>query len=58
LELKAEQYALAMLFVQSEAKRNGVNKKGSAFLAEKNLKQLGENMNILPEYFELLIAAL
>ena len=63
LELKAEQYALAMLFVQSEAKTNrfrekGDNKKGSAFLAEKNLKQLGENMNILPEYFELLVAAL
>ncbi len=61
LELKAEQYALAMLFVQSEAKTNRFrekDKKGSAFLAEKNLKQLGENMNILPEYFELLIAAL
>jgi uncharacterized protein (TIGR02444 family) len=61
LELKAEQYALAMLFVQSEAKTNRFrekDKKGSAFLAEKNLKQLGENMNILPEYFELLVAAL
>ena len=63
LELKAEQYALAMLFVQSEAKMNGIKKNGakkngSVTLAEENLKRLGENMNIHPEYFELLIAAL
>lgn len=63
LELQAEQYALVMLFVQSEAKRNGFKKNGAKkseldILAEENLKQLGENMDILPEYFELLMAAL
>ena len=68
LELQAEQYALAMLYVHnaannSEIKLKGAIKKGAgisglASLAENNLKRLGEKMNILPEHFQLLITML
>jgi uncharacterized protein (TIGR02444 family) len=68
LELQAEQYALAVLYVHnatnnSEVKlkgaiTKGASKSGPVFLAENNLKRLGETMNILPEHFQLLITML
>jgi uncharacterized protein (TIGR02444 family) len=73
LELQAEQYALAILYVHNATnssevkkkatKRKGVNAKGASksgpvFLAEDNLKRLGESMNILPEHFHSLITTL
>lgn len=73
LELQAEQYALAILYVHNAtnssdanmegaelkgANTKGASKSGPVFLAEDNLKRLGETMNILPEHFESLIATL
>jgi uncharacterized protein (TIGR02444 family) len=50
LELKAEQYALAMLFVH-----NDVKQEKSGLTSIDNLSVLGQTMNILPEHFDTLI---
>ena len=68
LELRAEQYALAMLYVHCEARVKGVSNNGAknngaknnreSMMAADNLQLLGEELNILSEHFELLMAAL
>ena len=50
LELKAEQYALAMLFVH-----NDLQQEKSGLTSIDNLSVLGQTMNILPEHFDTLI---
>ncbi len=58
LELKAEQYALAMLFVHCENKHSESKQSGGVITAKENLSRLGQEIRLSPEHFELLITAL
>lgn len=53
LELQAEQYALAMLFVSCEKYQSG-----KAISEKDNLEKLGKSMNIPSEHFKLLMLVL
>lgn len=55
LELKAEQYALGMLFVNNDVQQEEAGLKKTEFTHVDNLCILGQEMNILPEHFDTLI---
>ena len=53
LELQAEQYALAMLYLQCQTQQGG-----QVVSVKKNLVRLGENTKISPDHFQPLITVL
>lgn len=55
LELKAEQVALAMLFMATEDNYNR-GQEGETSLFCRNLEKVGQGMNILPAHFQTLLS--